>query len=361
MIYSKGFAYEAEPCTFREVPMPRHLLAALSLVLVAATAVPVAADTFSIVAVDPYTGQVGSAGASCISGSIIISDIHPDVGVIHTQSYWNSQNQNYARSLMDQGYSPEAIIDSLVANDAQNNPSIRQYGIVDLVDGGRSAAFTGENCLDYKNHLLGPTYAIQGNILLGPEVLELMETGFLTTVGSLADKLMAALQGANFPGADRRCLEDGKSSISAFIRVANPEDEPGAYHLDLNVNNTGPGVEPIDVLQGLYDEWRLEATDVASDGGDLHHRLTLLPNRPNPIGESTTFVFALPRPTRAILDLFDLEGRRIARVLDDRLPSGMHQVDWTVDARLDPGVYTVRLRTEQRAVSRKVVLLRDPN
>ena len=46
-------------------------------------------DTFSIVAVDPVTGEVGSAGASCIAGSIIISDIHTGVGVIHTQSYWN--------------------------------------------------------------------------------------------------------------------------------------------------------------------------------------------------------------------------------------------------------------------------------
>ena len=74
-------------------------------------------DTFSIVAVDPSTGQVGSAGASCIAGSIIISDVHPGVGVIHSQSYWNSINQDSAASLMEQGYSPEAIIDWLIEND----------------------------------------------------------------------------------------------------------------------------------------------------------------------------------------------------------------------------------------------------
>ena len=62
-------------------------------------------DTFSIVAVDPITGQVGSAGASCIAGSIIISDIHPGTGVIHTQSYWNGVNQNNASDLMDEGVS----------------------------------------------------------------------------------------------------------------------------------------------------------------------------------------------------------------------------------------------------------------
>ena len=99
-------------------------------------------DTFSIVAVDTLTGQVGSAGASCIQGSIIISDIHPGLGAIHTQSYWNASNQDSASSLMEQGYAPQDIIDWLVENDAQNNPTIRQYGVVDLLNGGRSAAFT---------------------------------------------------------------------------------------------------------------------------------------------------------------------------------------------------------------------------
>ncbi len=109
-------------------------------------------DTFSIVAVDTLTGQVGSAGASCIQGSIIISDIHPGLGAIHTQSYWNASNQDSASSLMEQGYAPQDIIDWLVENDAQNNPTIRQYGVVDLLNGGRSAAFTGENCSDFKWH-----------------------------------------------------------------------------------------------------------------------------------------------------------------------------------------------------------------
>ena len=88
--------------------------------------------TFSIVAVDTNTGEVGSAGGSCIAGSIIISDIHPSVGAIHTQSYYLPANQDYASTLMDEGYSPEEIIEFLEENDVQNNPSIRQYGIIDL-------------------------------------------------------------------------------------------------------------------------------------------------------------------------------------------------------------------------------------
>ena len=221
-------------------------------------------DTFSIVAVDPVTQEVGSAGASCINGSIIISDVHPGIGAVHTQSYWNSTNQNNASDLMAQGYTPEEIIEYLVENDAQGNPAIRQYGVVDLVAGGRSAAFTGENCYDYKDHILGITYSIQGNILLGQEVLDSMETNFLNTSGSLATRLMAAMQGAKTPGADTRCLSSGISSLSAFIRVAQPTNSEDSLYLHLNVNNTQPGIDPIDTLQDLFDDWYVDNPDLVT-------------------------------------------------------------------------------------------------
>ena len=221
-------------------------------------------DTFSIVAVDPITQEVGSAGASCINGSIIISDVHPGIGAVHTQSYWNSINQNNASDLMAQGYTPEEIIEYLVENDAQGNPTIRQYGVVDLVDLGRSAAFTGENCYDYKDHILGTTYSIQGNILLGQEVLDSMETNFLNTSGSLATRLMAAMQGAKIPGADTRCLSSGISSLSAFIRVAQPTNSEDSLYLHLNVNNTQPGIDPIDTLQDLFDDWYVDNPDLVT-------------------------------------------------------------------------------------------------
>jgi uncharacterized Ntn-hydrolase superfamily protein len=218
--------------------------------------------TFSIVAIDPETGEVGSAGGSCIAGSIIISDIHISQGVIHTQSYYHPTNQNNASNYMNQGYSPQEIIDYLVENDVANNPGIRQYGVVDLENNGRSASFTGEACSDWKGHLNGVTYAIQGNILLGPEVLDQMEENFLNTNGPLSHKLMAALQGAKIPGADTRCLDEGISTLSSFIRVAQPENSPNDLYLHLNVNSvtahyaqTGEWLDPIDSLQTLYDGW----------------------------------------------------------------------------------------------------------
>ena len=225
-------------------------------------------STFSIVAVDLNNGQVGSAGASCIGGSIIISDIHPGVGAIHTQSYWSGYNQIMASNLMDSGLSPDEIIAHLIENDVNNNPSIRQYGIVDIYEGGRSAAFTGDNCMDYKNHILGPNYAIQGNILLNEQILINIENNFNSTIGTLSDKLMAALQGANISGADSRCLDNETSSLSAFVRVAEPFDQNNNFLLDLNINNTSNGQEPIDLLQELYNQWLNEQDPIGDISGD---------------------------------------------------------------------------------------------
>ena len=224
--------------------------------------------TFSIIAVDTLTQQVGSAGASCIGNSVIISDVKPGIGVIHTQSYYLQYNQNYASELMDQGLSPIEIIDLLIENDFQNNPQIRQYGIVDLNENGRSASFTGSNCIDFKGHISGINYSIQGNILIGQDILSQMEYNFINTSGTLSDKLMAAMQGANIPGADTRCLDDNISSLSSFIRVANPEDTLTNIFLDLRVTNTLGNSDPIDVLQGMYNDWILENT--SHELGDIN-------------------------------------------------------------------------------------------
>lgn len=219
-----------------------------------------AQHTFSIVAVDPVTGEIGSAGATCLAfedGALAISDIVLGVGAIHTQSFWSPVNQNAARVRMEAGDSPQEIIDWLVANDVNGDPSARQYNIVDLNGGDpRSAAYTGPNCFAEFIHITGPNYAIAGNILISEDVVNDMETAFLNTSGTLADKLMAALQGAKRPGADSRCLDDGVSSLSAFLRVADPEDTDSSYgnlSLDLNVWVTSTVFEPIDALQEAYD------------------------------------------------------------------------------------------------------------
>ena len=217
--------------------------------------------TFSIVAVDPVTGEIGSAGATCIAaedGAQAISDIVLGVGAIHTQSFYSPTNQNNARTRMIAGDTPEEIMQWLQDNDVSNDPSARQYTAVTLNDGDPlSAAFTGPNCFEEFIHVTGPNYSIAGNILISEDVVTDMETAFLNTEGTLAEKLMAALQGAKRPGADVRCLDEGISSASAFIRVADPSDTDSSYgnlSLDLNVWITSEIFEPIDELQILFDQ-----------------------------------------------------------------------------------------------------------
>ena len=97
-----------------------------------------AQDTFSIVAVDSLTGEVGSAGASCITKDNLdlffpnqdpdfLGDLLPGRGAINTQSFYNQQNQSNANERLSMGDTPQEVIDWLAANDADADSSDRQY------------------------------------------------------------------------------------------------------------------------------------------------------------------------------------------------------------------------------------------
>lgn len=272
-------------------------------------------DTFSICAVDTVTDEVGSAGASCIDASqiaggvIIISDVHPGKGVIHTQSYWLAANQNNAKNQMNLGLSPQQIIAWLQGNDVQGNPAIRQYGIVDFDSSGnpRSDAFTGANCMNYKNHIIGPNYAIQGNILLGQQILDSMEANFLNEPGDLACKLMAALQGAKVVGADTRCTTSGNSSLSAFIRVAKPNDVIPNYYLALNVPQGPVGFEPIDSLQTLFNNAHSCNTGI-SETPKQDFSVSV---QPNPTKGKVNFVLEGIVADKFTIELFNPLGQKV--------------------------------------------------
>jgi len=307
-----------------------------------------AQDTFSIVAVDPISGEIGSAGASClddsdISGGVtIISDLIPGIGAIHTQSYWLYSNQINAHEKMLEGLSPQEIIDWLIANDVQGNPEIRQYGIVDFVTAEpRSAAFTGVNCFDVKEHKTGANYAIQGNILLNDDIIDGMETAFLNTEGSLAERLMATLQAANIPGADSRCLEEGVSSQSAFLRVARPNDDINSLYLDIEVLQTLYGVEPIDSLQVLFDEWQANSMEYSDQ-----KPITIFPNPAN----SEINISGL-NPGKYHFEIKDLRGSVILK--GDLLSSSKIQVE-----ELHSSIVVISIYDENSAIiiRRKLII-----
>lgn len=230
--------------------------------------------TFSILAIDSLTGEIGSAGATCgdsitwpaTKGAKLISDIIPGKGVIHTQAKHNYINQKNAHKRLIFGDSPQKIIHWILIHDivALDIPT-RQYGIIDYSDGYlRTAAYTGGSCLNYKNHIIGSNYIIIGNILDGQYVLDSMETHFLNHKGTLAEKLLAALNGAKIVGADKRCSTKNTSSLSAFLRVAKPTDKPYSLYIDLCIPAQNKNNDPIDELNLLYEKWRINSSNHSS-------------------------------------------------------------------------------------------------
>lgn len=309
-------------------------------------------DTFSIAAVDTLTGEVGSAGGSCvnlfflgISDAGFIAQQLPGVGSINTQSFFLESNQNAAMARMQAGDDPDQIIAWLQANDAEGNPAPRQYGIawLDGTGGAQAAAFTGPQCLAYAGQRVGPNYAIQGNILLGPEILDAMEQNFLNTTGTLADKLMAALQGANVPGADTRCMPIGNSSLFAFLEVAQPDDPFNQPSLSLGVSVLGIGIDPIDSLQILYDQWLITA------GLPSWEQAAPLHLAPNPVQDRLVLLGATQRWQELLV--FDAQGRRVPLSF---VPAQADRVELDV-AGLAPGLYhLVLIGDGRRAVGRFV-------
>lgn len=271
-------------------------------------------DTFSIIAVDPETKEVGSAGASCVTGIgsqgiiDIITKILPGRGGVNSQAYVCIPNSNLNNAIeqMEMGASPSEIIDYLLNNDSCSSqgfdPEFRQYGIADFDDvigGPRTAGFTGNMADDYKEDRQGGTYSIQGNILLNQTVIDNMEANFNNTSGPLADKLMAALQGANFPGADMRCLSAGTSSTTAYLLVYKPDDAPNNPYIRLNVGEQAAGVEPIDILQDMYDNF------LSVEENTLQERITLFPN---PATDKITLSVAASVLLSGV-EIFDVQGK----------------------------------------------------
>lgn len=321
--------------------------------------------TFSIVATDSITGEIGSAGATCgdsivwpgTPGALIISDIIPGVGAIHTQSYYHETNQLNAHSRMVSGDSPQEIIDWLVANDVASNPTIRQYGIVDFNDGNpRSAAYTGSNCFDYKNHVLGANYAIQGNILLGQHILDSMESRFNNTEGCLSDKLMAAMQGAKVIGADTRCTPEGTSSLSAFLRVAKPLDHPDTLFIDLNIAGTATEVEPIDELQIKYDDWK---------SNNVHDCSTAVSISEFPKDEIEVLVY--PNPTNGVINI-KISDQKITKIsvtdmmgkiiINKRMIDSNNFVQLSLN-HLSDGIYIITLFNYNKIVQKEIIMVQN--
>lgn len=246
--------------------------------------------TWSVIAVDTRTGRVIIASATCVAQGRFagfpaegLMDIQaivvPGVAVAAAQAGVDDtrNNQRLIHRELKAGTPPEEII-GMLSEDPRFER--RQFGIVDLQ--GRCAGHSGSGNGAASLHVAdsvpdqGIFFSIQGNILASDDVVHIAVAAFKGEGGTMADRVMAAMEAADAEGGDRRCtcesepvLEvpcDGKTSHVAYILVADPDDPEGesfndgeySLFIDVHDENIQPGenANPVRTLRMRYDRWK---------------------------------------------------------------------------------------------------------
>jgi uncharacterized Ntn-hydrolase superfamily protein len=167
--------------------------------------------TFSIVARDSATGDVGVAVASkVVAVGAVAPFARARVGAIASQSMPNPTYGPLGLARLEEGEHPRAILEALTAADGQ--AAMRQAGIVDAT--GRAASYTGAGCVEWAGGRVGPGVAAQGNMLTGPEVVDALIDTYLAATGPFPERLLAGLRAADQAGGDKR----GRQSAALLVR-----------------------------------------------------------------------------------------------------------------------------------------------
>jgi len=166
--------------------------------------------TYSIAACDLDSVQWGVATQSkFLAVGSVVPWAEPHVGAIATQAYANPRYGTEGLSFLREGLSAEEVVGRLTAADEGRDQ--RQLGVVDRE--GRSATFTGAECLEWAGGRTGPCYAAQGNILVSAATVDAIAETFESSKGTLAERLLDCLDAAQAAGGDRR----GQQSAALLV------------------------------------------------------------------------------------------------------------------------------------------------
>lgn len=168
------------------------------------------AHTYSIIARDPETGEMGVAVQShWFSVGSIVTWGEAGVGVVATQSFVNPSFGPRGLQMLKDGMTAPEVVDRLIELDEGRD--VRQLAILDV--NGNVKAYTGKNCIPGAGHIVGENYSVQANLMLNDLVWGAMSEAFENTKGPLAERMLAALQAAQDIGGDIR----GKQSAAILI------------------------------------------------------------------------------------------------------------------------------------------------
>jgi len=240
---------------------------ALAVLPTPTTKRPVA--TYSIVARDPTTGDLGVAVQShWFSVGSVVTWARPGVGAVATQSFVEPSYGPRGLDRMGSGEAPQAALNALLAADP--HPEVRQVAFVDAQ--GRVATHTGAGCIPGAGHHIGAGFSTQANLMLTDDVPEHMARAFESAEGPLAERMLAALLAAQAAGGDIR----GRQSAAILVVRGTAGPTPWNDRLvDVRVDDD---VAPLDELARLlrlhraYE--RMNRGDEAVAAGEMDRALT---------------------------------------------------------------------------------------
>jgi uncharacterized Ntn-hydrolase superfamily protein len=230
--------------------------------------------TYSIVALDPETGELGAAVQShWFSVGSLCTWARPGVGAVATQSVVEPAHGPGALDRMEAGESAEEALAALL--DADPLRTVRQVGVVDARGG--VAVSTGPDCIAHAGDATGATWSCQANMMERDTVPAAMSAAFEAAGGDLAARLLAALQAAQGEGGDVRGRQ------SAALLVVPPEGEAWRARVDLRVEDHADPLAELERLLGLWRAYELAgaadelmAAERADEAGALYRRAAAL-------------------------------------------------------------------------------------
>jgi len=220
--------------------------------------------TFSIVARDPKTGEMGVAVQShWFSVGVSVPWAEAGVGAVATQSFVNPSYGPKGLDLMRSGKSAPESLKELITVDS--GEAVRQVAMVDAK--GRVGVHTGNSCIECAGHKTGDGYSVQANLMLNDRVPAAMAEAFEEAQGDLAERMMIALEGAQEVGGDIR----GKQSAAMIVVKAQSSGRPWIDRVvDLRVEDHP---EPLKELRRLLKLTRaynhMNAGDAAIEKNDV--------------------------------------------------------------------------------------------
>jgi len=225
--------------------------------------------TFSIVAFDPASGELGVAVQSkFLAVGAVVPWARAGVGAVATQAMANVSFGPRGLDLLSEGITAEETIEALISADEGRED--RQIGVVDAR--GRTATFTGDGCFDWAGGVTGDHYAAQGNILIGEETVRAMTRAYEETTGDLAGRLLVALDAGQEAGGDSR----GRQSAALLV-----VREGGGYGgqsdrvVDLRVDDHSDPIKELMRIRDLHTLYfgETEPDDVVAVDGDVREEV----------------------------------------------------------------------------------------